>query len=418
MNTKQLLIASATIAAVTVSFAGELERPTGFKVGERLTLRPYVSLSYTYDSNVDSSRHGKTGSQWSVEPGVAADYIGDNWKVDGRVWYQYHAYNRYTHQLNSSSYGEQLGITWSDSLPNEKGWSFKASERYSQIAQDDDMSNSDGRGQGRDRQEFSAQGVLERRLNQNVHLAADLSYYFLDYENNVKKYAAMYGWERFTLGGEVGYMASRWTDFILASNYQWYSQDNNRLRAQSGLYDGQTAKGKKISKDSRGWTVMGGIATRATERIEYRLLGGYSRFDYGSGAKTLDGFTYQTSARWAIEDRLSLMMLASSYFQPSENSYGTANKVYNFSIGLAKAWVRGKLTSNIDFNYRKETVQYAEYTSDEYDRDIWTGRIGFTYNVNRYVSLFSNLEYQSTDSDRKSYQYDRWRGTVGMRLSY
>ena len=34
------------------AFAEVLDRPTGIKIGERMTLRPYVSLSLTYDSNV------------------------------------------------------------------------------------------------------------------------------------------------------------------------------------------------------------------------------------------------------------------------------------------------------------------------------------------------------------------------------
>ena len=408
MNMKHfILLAAASASAVAV--AGDMDRPTGFKVGDRLTLRPYVSMCYTYDSNVDSSHHAKDGSQWVVEPGVSADYRGENWKVYGRAWYQYHAYNRYSSQLNQSSYGERLNISWADSLPNEKGWTFKASEQFRQIAQDDDMSNSNGRGVGRDRMELSAQGVLERRLNQRVHAAVDASYYYLDYENNVNKYAPMYGWKRAVVGGEVGYMASKWTDFILAANYQWYWQDNA---------DSLTINNRNISDKSRGWTVMGGFASRATERISYRLLGGYSRFEYGDGLKDLGGFTYQVSASWAIEDRLSLMLLGSSYYQPSENSTSTANKIYTFSAGLAKSWVRGKLRSSIDFAYRKETVEYAAYDANEYDNDIWTGRVGLNYILNRFLTVYGNLEYQYEDSDRRSYEYDRWRATVGLRLTY
>ncbi len=417
MKSIRFLLTAAAAAASTAALAGEMDRPTGFKVGDRLTLRPYVSMSYTYDSNVDSTRHGKTGSNWSVEPGIAADYLGENWKLDGRAWYQYHAYNHYSSQLNTSSFGEILNFTWADSLPNEKGWTVKFSEQFRQIAQDDDMTTSDGRGMGRDRKEFTFDSIVERRINQYLHGALTAGYYYLDYENNVKKYATMFGWERVTVGGEAGYTASKWTDFVISGNYMWYTQDNDSLHG-SPYYSGYTPKGRHISGDSEGWSLMGGIATRATERIEYRLLGGYSRFDYGNGAKKLGGFTYQTSARWAINDRLSFMLLGSSYYQPSENSYGSANKVYTASAGLAKSWVRGKLSTNIDLAYRKERTEYAEYNVDNYDRDIYTGRIALNYRLNRFLTAFTSLEYQMEDSDRRSYEYDRWRGTVGMRLTY
>ena len=52
---KLFLIAS--LAAVAAVQADVMDRPSGFKVGQRMTVRPYVSLYYTYDSNVDSSHH-------------------------------------------------------------------------------------------------------------------------------------------------------------------------------------------------------------------------------------------------------------------------------------------------------------------------------------------------------------------------
>ena len=50
---------TTVVAASVVAFAAladVVDRPSGIKIGERMTLRPYVSLSYTYDSNIDSTR--------------------------------------------------------------------------------------------------------------------------------------------------------------------------------------------------------------------------------------------------------------------------------------------------------------------------------------------------------------------------
>ena len=67
MKSKYLATA-VSLAAVAVAYGDilDMDRENGIKVGQRMTLKPYVSFSYTYDSNVDSGRHSKAGSQWSV----------------------------------------------------------------------------------------------------------------------------------------------------------------------------------------------------------------------------------------------------------------------------------------------------------------------------------------------------------------
>ena len=415
MNKKLIASAVAALAAFAAT-AEVMDRPQGVKIGQRMTLRPYVSLSYTYDSNVDSTKHSKAGSQWVVSPGLTVDYLAENWKVVGNVYYQYHAYNKYVNQLNSSSYGESLQFDWTNSKPEEAGWRAMFSERFQQVAQDDDMSNHGGRGVGRDRKEFTANGVLERRLNDYWHASTLASYYYLDYDNNVNKYAQLYGWRRTVLGAEAGYAPTKWTDFIVQANYQWYDQDNSEHRPTKAV-------GRNIDSDSRGVSVMGGIASHATEKITYRAMGGWSRFEYGGGAKTCNGFTYQLSSQWKVDNTLSLMLLGSSYYQPSERYYGTANKVYTVSAGAAKSWVRGKLTTGVDLAYRRESTEYTQIADADYDEDIWTGRFNVNYTINRFVSVFGSIEYQNEKSRGSTirnniYDYDRFRGTIGLRLTY
>ncbi len=90
---------------------------------------------------------------------------------------------------------------------------------------------------------------------------------------------------------------------------------------------------------------------------------------------------------------------------------------------MRKSLVRNKLHVTADLAYRKETHEYTEYAEDDYDEDIWTARVGVTYDVNRYVSVFGRLEYQTEETEgggarSHEYDYDRWRGTVGVRLTY
>ena len=416
MNIKFSAIATTLVvsASALTASADMVDRPSGIKIGERMTLRPYVSLSYTYDSNVDSTKHGKDGSTWVVNPGLGAEYKGDNWEIAGRAWYRYHAYNRYTHQLNESSFGENLTFKWADSLPNEKGWSVLLSESFTQIAQDDDMSNYSGRGLGRDRKTFQTAGIIERRINERLHAALDASYYMLDYDNDVKKYAPLYGWKRALVGGEAGYAASKWTDIIIAANYGWYWQDNNK----------DSARRIRYSDRSRGWSVMGGIGTRATEKIEYRILTGWSRFEYADGdAKDINGWTYQVSGKWKISDTWNMMLLAASYYQPDERETCAAIRVDSISWGVAHSMVRGKLNATLDLNYRREKHDYTVSRDYSYDDDIITARLGLNYTLNRFLQLFGRIEYQTLMCDGgdvrgHNYDYDRFRGTVGVRLTY
>ncbi|MCR5414682.1 MAG: outer membrane beta-barrel protein [Kiritimatiellae bacterium] len=420
---KKSYLASAVAVAAVAAQAGIMDEPAGIKMlNERLTLSPYVALSYTYDSNIDQSKHSKSGSQWSVNPGINATYKGENWKLDGMVFYKYHAYNRYTSQLNSSSYGERMKFTWASAAADEPGWRVMFSENFQQIAQDDDASNHDGRGIGRDRKQFQAEGAIERRINRYFHAAATANYYLLDYDNDVDKYATMYGWKRLSIGGEIGYTASKWSDIILAADYQWYWQDNNH---GSSSYGEASRRGHDVSSDSKGFSVMGGIGSHMTERIEYRVLAGWSRFEYGDGAKDLDGWTYRANAKWQLDDAntLNIMALGSSYYQPSERSYGSAIKVYTASIGAAKGLVRNTINATVDLSYRRETHEYTEYSADAYDEDIITARIGLSYKINRIASVYGNLEYQTEETSNghgigHTYDYDRFRGTVGVRLTY
>ena len=412
MKTKLTAVSTTlVVSALALTAAADIvDRPRGFKIGERLTLRPYVSLSYTYDSNVDSSKHSKDASIWVVNPGLGAEYIDENWEVIGRAWYRYHGYSRYKSRLNQSSYGENLSFKWTNSLMDEKGWSVLLTENFTQIAQDDDMTEHNGRGIGRDRKTFQIAGVAERRINEHWHAAGEASFYYLDYDNNISEYAPLYGWKRTTVGGEVGYMASKWTDLLLAANYQWYQQDN--VPKTSGYSDG-----------SHGFVVMGGLGTRATERISYRLLTGWSRFEYSKHAKTINGWTYQASAKWKISDTWNMMALATSYYQPSEREVCSAIRVDSISWGVAHSMVRGKLNSTFDINYRRETHEYSYTRGYDYDDDIITARLGLNYTINRFLQLYGSLEYQTDMCDGgnvrgHNYDYDRFRGTVGMRLTY
>ena len=81
---RKLTMFAVAAALAGSGFAEVLDRPTGIKIGQRLTLKPYVSLSVAYDSNVNASQSsgGSKGDVlWRVNPGFNLDYKAENWSL-------------------------------------------------------------------------------------------------------------------------------------------------------------------------------------------------------------------------------------------------------------------------------------------------------------------------------------------------
>lgn len=404
------------------SLGGEFhDRPAGIKIGRRMTLRPYVALSATYDSNVGSRSGDKEGDiYWTVNPSLSLDYQGDNWAALLRGFYNYHAYcndHSGTSEGNQHSFGEDLRLNWSNAASTgaDAGWSLVLMETFQQITQADDLETADTRGYNSDRQQLQFGVGLQRRFNEHWHADVNASYYMLDYINTSDQVPA-YGWQRWTVGAEAGFAPSKWTDILVAGSYQGYASDN--------VHRSPEFVGRDIDRNSQGYTLQAGLGSYATERITYRLLAGWSRFEYADGEMSDDGFTYTASANWRITDTFSTMFLASSYYQPSEYEYASASRVDALSWGFAKSLIRSKLRATLDLTYRHETNEHSVDTgTEDYEIDHVTGRLGLHYTLCRYLELFAYGEYIRSWNDNGDdmggfYDYDRWRVTLGLMFTY
>ena len=160
-----------------------------------------------------------------------------------------------------------------------------------------------------------------------------------------------------------------------------------------------------------------------TDRISYRLLAGWSQFEYAGGESKANGFVYTISANWKIGETWNTMLLGSSYYQPSERQYASQTRVDAVSWGIAKVMVRGKLRATFDIRYRHESHESITDSNWDYNLDVWTGRLGLDYTICRFLSVFANVEYQKSMNDEAekhngAYDYDRLRATIGLKLQY
>jgi len=404
-----LILQGALLASIAQ--AGVLDRPEGIKIGQRMTLRPYVAVSASYDSNVSSRHDNNDGDvMWTVSPGLGIAYDAENWSLLLSGYYNYRAYCKSENSAyNGHSYGQDLRWNWSNSTGAEKGWSLVLAESFQQLTMADDMTYADGRGYTADSRQLQFTAAVQRRINEHWHADINGGYYWLDYLNDISQQASLYGWDRWNLGAEVGFAPTRWTDILLTGSYQNYSQSN----AEGSL---------RVGDRSQGFTLQGGLGSYLTERISYRLLGGYSYFDYGDTGGT-GGFTYTASGNWKIGETWNTMLLATSYYQPSEQQYLSSSRVDAFSWGLTKTMIRGKLRGTLDFRYNRGTHECVVADGYDYVVNVLTGRIGLDYNLNRLFAFYVYGEYQrsfnSEASERSyAYDYDRWRVTTGFRIKY
>jgi len=385
-------------------------RPEGFIFqGGRIAIKPYVSLSYTYDSNVDTSRHAEGDNIFCVNPGANFVWHGDRWQLTGGLWYRYNAYCKNTRNLGENSVGEDLAYEWSNVGETGRGWNFKVTERYALISQNDDINHSDGRGVWRDREKLDVAGVLERRFNEKLHAALSGQYNWLDYKNDTGKYAPLYGWSQRAVGLEAGWVAGAYTDILIAGGYNDYTQHKGQ-----GYHN--------YSTDSHVWSVQGGLGTHMTENITYRALMGVSQISYGGHNNADCGWTYSLSANWRIRRDTQISLLGNSYYQPSERSLGQAIKVYSLSGGVSYLTMGDKLNLNANISYRLEEAVYNDRylaAGNDYDETILSLRLGANYTLNRWVSFFCNFTWEENwCEDYSSYDYDRYRFTLGMRFHY
>ena len=417
MNRKLFTFLAIAAAATAPAFAesmddhgngSESSKPMGFRFFDNhLTIKPYVSLSYSYDSNIDTSHKSEGDNIFCVEPAADFTWRGDRWELAGSIFYRYNAYCDYSDEMDEKSYGERLAYKWSNVGENGKGWNLLLSERYQYISQSDSLNDGSGRGIWRDRENIMANGVLERRFTDLWHASVMGQYNWIDYKNDTGKYAPLYGWSQWAAGIEAGYAASKWTDLLISGGYSDYTQK------KSHGY-------KRYSNDSEVWTLQGGFGTHATEKITYRALAGASWLDYG-GAANECGWTYQLSANWRVTRQFQVSLLGNSYYQPSERSLGQAVKVSALSAGFSYLTFGDKMTLSGDISWRHEENVYNDRyltSRNNYDEDLLSVRLGANYTFNRWVSVFANFVWEEDFCDTKAYEYDRFRGTVGLRFHY
>ena len=115
---KNIIGFGATVAclATSVFAAGEVDKPQGFRFfNQHLTVKPYVSVSYTYDSNFDTMHKAEGDSIFCLNPGLDFIWLSERWSLAGTVWYRWNSDAHNNGNMGENSYGEALTYKWATS---------------------------------------------------------------------------------------------------------------------------------------------------------------------------------------------------------------------------------------------------------------------------------------------------------------
>jgi len=404
MVTRTISCAVLSVGFLLISVIGSpalAQETRGIKYSN-LSVSPYVNLEYMYDSNIDYNEANNSDSILTVSPGVDLTYTGNEWGLSGNAWYAYDKYVEYS-ELDEDRYGESLRFY----REAAKGWRFVLDESYIKSSQNDSISDG-GQGIWRDREQFELKGALSYQLSERTGITLSGMYSDLSYVNDGSQYQPLYGWTEWSTGLELARKLTEKSNLLVSGSYQEYVSDGAKKTA---------TQQKSVDDSSTGYTLMAGLGSRATERINYRALTGVSIYDYSSGDQ-LTGWTYSLDANWVINRKLGASISGSSYFQPSETEANQAMQVYALSTGLTYRPMR-KLTTRFDIAFRREDTADNDGAADtSFSEDLYSIRARADYQLNRSMSIYSGLEYEEQLSDQSDMEFDRYRGTVGLNFRY
>ena len=397
MATRTVPYAMASIGflfTVVLGLSSHAQDTRGIKYNN-LTVSPYVNLEYAYDSNVDRDKEEYEDSILTVNPGVDLTYTGNDWGLSGNAWYGYDKYMEYE-TLDESRYGESLKFY----TESAKGWRLVLGESYVKSRENDSIIDG-GRGIWRDRELFEVNGALSYQISERTGITLTGMHSDLRYLNDQNQYSPLYGWSEEVVGLELSRKLTEKSNLLVEGSYQTYESDG--------------AEG--IDSSSTGYSLMGGLGSRATERISYRALTGVSWFDYAEGDQ-LTGWTYSLDADWLISKKWAASVAGSSYFQPSEEQANQAMQVYTLSTGLTYRPMR-KLTTHYDVAFRREENEYSyDDNGGGSTDDIFSARARADYQLMRHVSVYGSVEYEKQMSDNDVSEFDRYRGALGVSFRY
>jgi len=371
------------------------QKSDGLRLGN-FKLSPYVSIDASYDSNIRLQVNDLADIVYRVNPGLDAEYAGTDWGVVGNAWYAYDLYQKYD-ILNANRYGENLDI-YVESL---KGWKFRMGERYYFSNQNDSMLGG-GSGIWRNRHQFDISALLAYEISERWSVGLNAMYTDNWFDSNADKYQTLYGYSSAQIGAETEYAVTPQTGLILNGSFQRY------------MSDGDTQNG---DSESDGYSLSGGLGSRFTERLKYRILVGANL--YSTSDDTTISPAVNANINWKMSQRWALTVATATYFQPSETVQGQTKNIWSLSGGVSyKPAERVDMTADLVYRRENNKTMYNGVDEKNYVTDQYAARYRVSYWFIKYASVYAAAEYTFQNDGRYDDTWDRIRFTLGCLFRY
>jgi len=354
-----------------------------------LTVSPFAEVLYFYDSNYDRvARDAESNQGPSIRSGFDFFYGGNRHKVAGQFWYQWEKYLA-EGRLDSNQWRETLRYMYE----TPQGTVLRFDHYWGEIYQSDF-----DRGLWQDRRELVLDASIAHELSPKTRAQLDIGVEDVQYRN-----PALYDWREYSANVSLARMLTPKTDFFL------------------GLGAALEA-GESYSGYSKSYRVNGGFASRATERVTYRIAVGVEGFDYQGNSSLNWSPYYQLGATWMASRKWSWTVTGQGQHQNSEESAGNYGVVYTLGVGAAyQPNRRMSVAMKTLWRYDQSEFQVLDpdtgNPADQVDHEIGI-RTDLTYRLNKYASLRLGAEAVTQISTIDANEYNRVRVDMGLNFRY
>jgi hypothetical protein len=188
---------------------------------------------------------------------------------------------------------------------------------------------------------------------------------------------------------------------VLGNERQYFSQDPD------------FAPGTKVRRNSHGWEINAGTAISLSRILAAEVYVGFLQQFYENPLlKSPSGFAFGGNVIWNVTPLTSIV---GSFSQSvAETTLDPASSSLETNVQLQ---VQHELLRNLVL------VGTLAYTKDRYQGDprrdnTFGGDLGARYLLNRQWSATADLTYSRRDSNVLGGGYERFLGTIGIRLSF
>jgi hypothetical protein len=398
-NTCFRLFRQGACVLLTVLFIGaqvaraeplDLVTPSAGLHWKGLTVSPFAEVLYFYDSNYDRvDQGGESNHGPSLRSGFDFSYGGNRHKWAGQFWYQWEKYMG-EGRLDSNQWREKIGYLYE----TPQGTVLRVDHYWGEIYQSDFE-----RGLWEDRREFALNASIARVLTPKTRIQLDLGSEDVKYKNE-----ALYDWRQYSADLSVARVLTPKSDVFVGVG--------------TALEESESSSGF-----SKSYRVNMGLASRATEKVTYRVAVGGEVFDpTGSNESMTLAPYYQLGATWRASRKWSWSASGQGQHQNSEETAGNYGVVYTFGLGSTyqpnrRVSVATKALWRCDVNEIQVVDPATGNLTDRVDNEFGI-RTDLNYRLNKYASLRLGGEAVAQVSTIDANEYKRFRMDMGLNLRY